>query len=190
MQNIKRQLEDLEKLINDCKAGKREAQSRLYKLYAPKLYGVCLRYSRDVTEAEDILHESFIVIFSKIGQYAFKGSFEGWMRRIVVNNSFEKCRTRFKMQTVENINIYESKRIENDSFDELSAGQLLEVIRSLPPQYKLVFNMYAIDGYTHKEISDILGIAEGTSKSNLARARKILQDKVTELGYIGKVYEE
>ncbi len=182
-------MEDLEKLINDCKAGKREAQSRLYKLYAPKLYGVCLRYSRDVTEAEDVLHESFIIIFNKIGQYSFKGSFEGWMRRIVVNNSFEKCRTRFKMQAVEDISIYESRRVENDSLDDMSTEQLLGVIRNLPPQYRLVFNMYAIDGYTHKEISEILGIAEGTSKSNLARARKILQDKVTELGYIGKVYE-
>ncbi len=184
------QQENLETLINDCKAGKRDAQSQLYKLYAPKLFGVCLRYSRDETEAEDTLHESFIVIFNKIGQYAFKGSFEGWIRKIVVNISFEKCRTRFKMQTVENINIYESKIVERDCLDELNAKQLLELIRGLPPQYRLVFNMYAIDGYTHKEISNELGIAEGTSKSNLARARKILQEKVIELGYIGKAYEE
>ena len=90
-------MEELEILITDCKAGKREAQSRLYQLYAPTLFGVCLRYSRDRTEAEDTLHEGFVLIFNKVDQFAFKGSFEGWMKKIMVNLSLEKCRTRFKM---------------------------------------------------------------------------------------------
>jgi RNA polymerase sigma-70 factor (ECF subfamily) len=183
-------LEELEILITDCKAGKREAQSRLYQLYAPMLFGVCLRYSRDRTEAEDSLHEGFVLIFNKIDQFAFKGSFEGWMKKIMVNLSLEKCRTRFKMQTVEDISIYDSKSADADVYADMNAAKLLELIQNLPPQYRLVFNMYAIDGYSHKEISQELGIAEGTSKSNLARARKILQDKVVEMGYIGRVYAE
>lgn len=183
-------MEELEILITDCKAGKREAQSRLYQLYAPTLFGVCLRYSRDRTEAEDSLHEGFVLIFNKIDQFAFKGSFEGWMKKIMVNLSLEKCRTRFKMQSVEDISIYDSQLADADVYADMNAAKLLELIQNLPPQYRLVFNMYAIDGYSHKEISQELGIAEGTSKSNLARARKILQDKVVEMGYIGRVYAE
>jgi RNA polymerase sigma factor (sigma-70 family) len=183
-------LENLDQLINDCKAGKRTAQAQLYELFAPKLFGVCLRYSRDETEAEDTLHEGFITIFNKIGQFSFKGSFEGWMKRIVVNISLEKCRTRFRMTTVEDISIYESSSINEDVYAELNANHLLGMIRSLSPRYQAVFNLYAIDGYTHKEIAEILGIDEGTSKSNLSRARKILQDKIIEFGYIGKEYAE
>ena len=183
-------MEDLEKLISDCKAGKREAQSRLYEMFAPKLFGVCLRYSRDETEAEDTLHEGFILIFSKIGQFSFKGSFEGWMKRIVVNISLEKCRNRYKMNTVEDISIYESRSVDEDVFAEMNANQLLEMIRDLSPRYRMVFNLFAIDGYSHKEIAEMMGISDGTSKSNLARARKILQDKIIEFGYIGKEYVE
>jgi len=183
-------LEDLEKLINGCKAGKRDAQSRLYELFAPKLFGVCLRYSRDETEAEDTLHECFLTIFNKIGQFAFKGSFEGWMKRIVVNRSLEKCRNRYKMTTVEDITIYETRSVDEDVYAEINAGQLLAMIRDLSPRYRMVFNLYAIDGYRHKEIAEMLNISEGTSKSDLARARKILQDKIIEFGYIGKEYAE
>lgn len=183
-------MEDLEKLINGCKAGKRDAQSRLYELFAPKLFGVCLRYSRDETEAEDTLHECFLTIFNKIGQFAFKGSFEGWMKRIVVNRSLEKCRNRYKMTTVEDITIYETRSVDEDVYAEINAGQLLAMIRDLSPRYRMVFNLYAIDGYRHKEIAEMLNISEGTSKSDLARARKILQDKIIEFGYIGKEYAE
>jgi len=183
-------LENLDQLINDCKAGKRTAQAKLYELFSPKLFGVCLRYSRDETEAEDTLHEGFITIFSKIGQYAFKGSFEGWMKRIMVNLSLEKCRTRYRMNTVEDISKYESCSESEDVLAELNASQLMGMIRSLSPRYRAVFNLYAIDGYTHKEIAEMLDINEGTSKSNLARARRILQDKIIEFGYIGKEYAE
>jgi len=183
-------LENLDQLINDCKAGKRSAQSKLYELFAPKLFGVCLRYARDETEAEDTLHEGFITIYKKIDQYAFKGSFEGWMKKIMVNISLEKCRTRFRMTTVEDISIYEYNSVNEDVYAEMNAAQLLEMVRSLSPRYRMVFNLYAIDGYTHKEIAEIMGIDEGTSKSNLSRARKILQDKIIEFGYIGKEYAE
>jgi RNA polymerase sigma factor (sigma-70 family) len=177
-------LENLEQLIEDCKAGKRQAQSELYRMYSPKLFGVCLRYSRDATEAEDTLHEGFINIFNKIYQFAHKGSFEGWMKRIMVNIALEKFRTRYKVIPVEDISIYDSRSTAPDVYANLAAEQLLELIKLLPPRYKMVFNLYAIDGYNHKEIAEEMGINEGTSKSNLARARKILQDKVLELGLV------
>lgn len=181
-------MEDLNQLIAKCKAGKRSAQSELYRLFAPKLFGVSLRYSRDETEAEDTLHEAFINIFNKIEQYSGKGSFEGWMKKIVVNLALEKYRTRYRLQTVEDITIYDSKNISDDVYDSINAAQLMEWIKELPPRYKMVFNMFAIDGYSHKEIAKTMGITEGTSKSNLARGRKILQDKILKMDYIEKVY--
>lgn len=183
-------LTELEQLISACKKGKRDAQSKLYQMYAPKLFGVSLRYSRDQTEAEDTLHEAFVNIFSKIEQYSGKGSFEGWMRRIVVNLALEKYRNRYRMQTVEDIGIYDSRTVGDDVYDSLNAEQLMKLIHELPPRYKMVFNLYAIEGYTHKEIGDIMGIDEGTSKSNLSRARKILQDRIFEIGYIEHEYSK
>lgn len=183
-------MEDLNQLIANCKAGKSSAQSELYRLFAPKLFGVSLRYSRDQTEAEDTLHEAFVNIFNKIEQYSGKGSFEGWMKRIVVNLALEKYRTRYRLQTVEDITIYDSKSEYDEIYDAINVTQLMELINELPPRYKMVFNMYAIDGYSHKEIAEEMGINEGTSKSNLARGRKILQDKIIEMGYIKKAYAE
>lgn len=181
-------MENLEQLIEDCKAGKRSAQSTLYKAYASVLYGVCLRYARDVTEAEDTLHEGFVTIFNKIDQFGHKGSFEGWMKRIVVNIALEKYRKRYRLHTVEDITIYDYKTVGEDVYASINAKELMELIKALPPRYKMVFNMYAIDGYNHKEIAKEMGIAEGTSKSNLARARKILQDKIIALNNMDKVY--
>ena len=181
-------MEDLNRLIEDCKAGKQSAQSQLYKAFAPVLFGVCLRYARDVTEAEDTLHEGFLIIYRKIGQFAGKGSFEGWMKRIMVNIALEKFRKRFRLHTVEDMNVYDYKVVSDDVYAQMNADQLMEIIQQLPPRYKMVFNLYAIDGYNHSEIAEIMGIAEGTSKSNLARARKIVQDKIFELGYIDKPY--
>lgn len=157
-------------------------------MFAPKLFGVCLRYSRDRTEAEDTLHEGFVKIMSKIGQYSGKGSFEGWMKRIMVNIALEKYRTRYRMQTVEDISIFDQKGESETVYDQMGAEQLLELIAQLPPRYKMVFNLYAIDGFSHKEIAEEMGINEGTSKSNLARARRILQQKVKELGISEKSY--
>ena len=181
-------MKELDQLIEACKAGKREAQSDLYRMFAPKLFVVSLRYSRDETEAEDTLHEAFINIYSKINQYSGKGSFEGWIKKIVVNIALEKYRNRYRMQTVEDITSYDTRTVNDDAFDAMNEAQLLELIQQLPPRYKMVFNMYAIDGYSHKEIAGIMGIDEGTSKSNLSRARKILQNKIFEIGYIDQDY--
>lgn len=181
-------MDQLEQLIKDCKSGKQQAQSELYRKYAPQLFGVALRYARDKTEAEDSLHEAFITVFKKIEQYKGKGSFEGWMKRIVVNISLEKYRTRYRLQTVEDITTFDKRTYDEDVYDAINAEELMKLVVELPPKYKMVFNLYAIDGYNHKEIAEKLGISEGTSKSNLSRARGILQEKVKHLGYEKRIY--
>lgn len=166
----------LEALINNCKKGDRTAQEQIYRHYAAVLFGICLKYSRNKTEAEDNLHDSFITIFAKIEQYKFKGSFEGWMKRITVNTILQKYRKEEYLSVV-------SENIEEDteqtaSYPEIGLQTLLRYIQELPNKYRLTFNMYVLDGYTHKEISEQLGTTTGTSKSNLARARLILREKI------------
>jgi RNA polymerase sigma factor (sigma-70 family) len=181
-------LEDLEKIIEDCKAGKKMAQASLYRRFAPKFFGVSLRYSHDRTEAEDILHEAFVRIFEKIGQYRGTGSFEGWMHRVVVNFALENHRKKNRLYVVDDITYYDSHENSTINHESLNEQHLLQLIQQLPPRYKMVFNMYAIDGYSHKEIAEMLGISESSSKSNLSRARKILQTKVYETGFTEKQY--
>jgi RNA polymerase sigma-70 factor (ECF subfamily) len=184
-------LNDLSALIEKCKSGKQSAQADVYRIFAPKMFGVCMRYARDKTEAEDILHEAFVKVFTKIDQYSGRGVFEAWIRRIVVNVALEKYRTRYRLQTVDDITRYDGNTyVDYDVFDSMSYEQIIEIIAQLPPRYKMVFNMYAIDGYQHKEIAEMMGITEGTSKSNLARARKILQDKLKSIGYVKEKYAE
>jgi RNA polymerase sigma-70 factor (ECF subfamily) len=144
------------------------------------MFGVCLRYAGSREDAQDILHEGFLKIFEKINQFESRGSFEGWIRRIMVNTALEKFRNHNKVVNVqESVEEYERKS-DGDLNDNITANELLKMINELSPQYKVVFNLYAIEGYSHKEISKMLGITEGTSKSNLSRARTILQEKVKE----------
>lgn len=166
----------LEQLIHKCKNNNRDAQAQLYRQYAKKLYATSLKYSRNKLEAEDNLQDSFIVIFEKIGQYNFKGSFEGWLRRITVNTVLQKYRSKGVFEVVnervlkeEPVTIYE---------EDVSIDFLLSIVQELPDRYRLVFNLYVLDDYSHQEIADMLGISTGTSKSNLARARMILKNKV------------
>ena len=149
----------------------------MYKTYSPVLFGICLKYSRNKTEAEDNLHDSFMTIFDKIHQYRFKGSFEGWLKRVTVNTVLQKYRKEQPLSLVtENI---EGRAAENDSAVEgIPLNTLLKFVQELPNKYRLTFNMYVLDGYSHREISEILGTSEGTSKSNLARARTILRDRI------------
>jgi RNA polymerase sigma-70 factor (ECF subfamily) len=144
------------------------------------MFGVCLRYSRDAIEAEDNLQEGFIKIFTKIDQYGYKGSFEGWMRRIMVNTSLEKFRKNTHLYPIEDLVIYEGNSFAEDTISGISADDLLKMVQQLPPRYRMVFNLYAIEGYSHQEIGKLMNISEGTSKSNLSRARVILQKKVIE----------
>lgn len=166
----------LEELIHKCKKGDRSAQEYLYRRYGDILFGICLKYSRNKTEAEDNLHDSFMTIYDKIGQFKFKGSFEGWLKRITVNTVLQKYRKQTYLQAVnENQGEVEEEVYE---FDGIALNTLLQYIQELPNKYRLTFNMYVLDGYTHKEISEILGTSQGTSKSNLARARMILKEKI------------
>lgn len=153
-----------------------QAQEQLYRLFAPKLFSVCLKYSRSYADAEDNLQDGFIVIFSKIGQYQFKGSFEGWAKRVMINNVLQKYRTEGIFEIVgENIPDEADVEIETE---EVSMEFLVSIIQQLPDRYRMVFSLYVIDGYSHKEIAEMLNITDGTSKSNLARARMILKDKI------------
>ena len=142
------------------------------------MYGICLRYTNSSDDAQDVLHEGFLKIFDKIGQFQSRGSFEGWMRRIMVNTALEKFRNQYRHVSIQDNSIELESDTGEDVNDSLTAKELMKFIQELSPQYRIVFNLYAIEGYSHKEISHMLDISEGTSKSNLSRARTILQDKI------------
>ena len=165
-------------LITGCIEGNRRMQEILYSRFSAKMYGVCLRYASNAAEAEDILQEGFIKIFKKIDTFRSEGSFEGWVRRIFVNTAIEHFRRRKYLMPVteKEENTIEGKYIS--VLDELAEQDILNLVQELSPGYRTVFNMYVVEGYTHKEIGDILGISEGTSKSQLSRAKVILQDMV------------
>lgn len=166
----------LEQLIHNCKKGDRKAQAQLYRKYSAVLFGICLKYSKNKTEAEDSLHDSFMTIYEKIGQYKSKGSFEGWMKRITVNTVLQKYRKEEPLNVVHE-NTEEEVTVDS-SFEDIGLQTLLEYIRELPNKYRTTFNLYVLDGYTHKEIGELLGTSTGTSKSNLARARMLLKEKI------------
>lgn len=153
-------------------------QQELYQRFAPKMFGVCLRYAGNTEEAEDILQEGFIKVFKKVSSFRSEGSFEGWVRRIFVNTAIEHFRRKTYLQPVTE---REEETIEGNYLsvlDSLAEKDIIELVQQLSPGYRTVFNMYVVEGYTHKQIADALGISEGTSKSQLSRAKIILQDMV------------
>ncbi|HSU27070.1 MAG TPA: RNA polymerase sigma factor [Chitinophagaceae bacterium] len=165
-------------LIKGCLEGNRRMQEELYRRFSPRMYAVCLRYAGNAEEAEDILQEGFIKIFKKLDSFRSEGSFEGWVRRIFVNTAIEHFRRKKYLQPVTE---KEENTIEGKYFsvlDELAEKDILALVQELSPGYRTVFNMYVVEGYTHKEIADMLGISEGTSKSQLSRAKVILQSMV------------
>ncbi|WP_296382387.1 RNA polymerase sigma factor [Winogradskyella sp.] len=167
----------LDRLIKNCIKQDAQAQSQLYKQYASKLFSLCLKYSKNYVEAEDNLHDAFITVFSKIGQYKNKGSFEGWLKRIAINTSLQRYREDVGVYDI--INEGNIKDVSVDINDEdVTIDFLLKIIQELPDRYRLVFNLYVLDGYSHVEISELISISTGTSKSNLARARSILKEKI------------
>lgn len=163
-----------EQLINGCKKNDLKAQEQLYREFSPRLFSVCLKYSRNYAEAQDNLQDGFLLIFDKIKQYAFKGSFEGWMKKVLINHILQQYRKETFLSLVED-NIIEDIEIEND---DISIEYLMKIIQELPDRYRLVFNLNVIDGYSHQEIASMLKINIGTSKSNLHRARMILKIKI------------
>ena len=166
----------LHQLILNCKKREIDSQSQIYHLFAGKLFSICLKYSKTKQEAEDNLQDAFITIFGKMDQFKFKGSFEGWMKRSVINTSLQTYRQKNVLNLVEEN--YPEEVVVDINEEDLSLEFLLKIIQELPERYRMVFNLYVLDGYSHKEISGMLGIAEGTSKSNLSRARLILKGKV------------
>lgn len=167
----------LEKLIHQCANNEPKAQEEIYRLFAGKLFALCLKYSRDKQEAEDNLQDGFITIFNKINQFKNKGSFEGWMKRIIINTALQKYRNKNVLNLVNEENIAEEVEVEVEE-EEVSLDYLLSVIQKLPNQYRLVFNLYVLDGYSHREVAQALNISEGTSKSNLSRARNLLRKQI------------
>lgn len=166
----------LNKLIKQCAKNDQRAQKEIYQLFAGKLFSICLKYSKNKQEAQDNFQDGFITIFNKIGQFNFEGSFEGWLKRVMVNTVLLK----YRKKTVLNIvteEIPDEVVVDIDD-DEISLDFLLNLINGLPDRYRMVFNLYVLDGFSHKEIAKMLQIAEGTSKSNLARARAILKQKI------------
>ncbi len=170
----------MQELIQKCKQQNLQAQAEVYQLFSGKLFALSLKYSRNKQDAEDVLQDSFITIFNKIHQYKNKGSFEGWLKRIVINTALQKYRDKSPLQLVKEEQNIENKEevileIDNPSLD---LKFLLQLIQELPDRYRLVFNLYVLDNYSHKEIAEMLKISEGTSKSNLSRARLILKQKI------------
>jgi RNA polymerase sigma-70 factor (ECF subfamily) len=173
-------LEDFKPIISECIDGSRKAQSMLYHQFAPKMFGVCLRYAKDATEAEDNLQDGFIKVFANLKNFRHDGSLEGWIRRIMINVSLEKLRKQHLLYPVEDVAIYDSVNFSDDVLAKIAADDLMKLIQQLPPRYRMVFNLYVIEGFSHQEIAQEMSITQGTSKSNLARARDILKKKIQE----------
>jgi RNA polymerase sigma factor (sigma-70 family) len=165
-------------LIKGCLENDRRMQQELYNRFAPKMYGVCLRYAGNADDAQDILQDGFVKIFRKLDSFRSEGSFEGWIRRIFVNTAIEHFRRKNYLQPVteKEENQIESKTIS--ALDGLSEKDILKLVQQLSPGYRTVFNLYVVEGFSHKEIASMLEITEGTSKSQLSRAKVILQDMI------------
>jgi RNA polymerase sigma factor (sigma-70 family) len=167
-------------IIEGCLKGDRRMQERLYERYAPKMYGVCLRYAGNAEDAQDILQDGFVKVFRHLERFRSEGSFEGWMRRIFVNTAIEQYRKKVILQKVDE---HQEERMEDTNWnvlDKLAAKDILNALQELSPGYRTVFNLFVVEGYSHKDIASMMGISEGTSKSQLARAKGILQQMLKE----------
>ena len=173
---------DLHDLINGCAAGNRKSQQQVYEMYYSKMLGVCMRYTKDLDQAKDLLQDGFVKVFSKVGNYNQQGSFEGWIRRIVVNTCidyFRRNRNDFVLldsdATLEQLMPVEEEEEEDSDEFEFKASQVIEAMQKLSPAYRTIFNLYVFENLQHKEIAERLDISVGTSKSNLAKAKRNLK---------------
>ena len=169
-----------EDLITRCRKKDQQAQKEMYDKYASRMLGICTRYIKDTDQAEDVMIIGFTKIFEKIGQFKGNGSFEGWIRRIMVNESLTFIRKNKSMYLEVDIEKADTEPDYNKLNNHLEAEDLLKLVNELPVGYRTVFNMYAIEGFSHKEIADALGISENTSKSQLSRARALLKKQLVE----------
>lgn len=170
----------IEDLVQGCKRGERQAQEGLYRQLVSTMMGICLRYAKDRDDAEDILQTGFIRVFQKISDFRMEGSFEGWVKRIMVNTALEHYRKNLRTLTAVSLDEVQEE-VSFSDWNALEVEDLLNVIQSLPNGYRMVFNMYALEGYSHKEIAEELGITESGSKSQLSRARALLKEKIKQL---------
>jgi RNA polymerase sigma factor (sigma-70 family) len=170
--------ENIELYIKKCVENDREAQLKLYQLFSPVLYGLCLKYMRNEDDAKDVFQEAFVIAFQKIGQYKFEGSFEGWIKRIFINKLLETLKK--KKKDILFLDVFDTDVIEEEELELVPIEQekLLEYIQELPDQYRMVFNLFVFEKMKHKEIAKRLEITEGTSKSNLNRAKSILKKRI------------
>ena len=169
-----------EQIISGCARGERKFQELLYHTFASKMFSVCLRYANEYAGAEDLLQEGFIKVYKNIDKFRGDGSFEGWLRRIFVNNSIEHFRRKSNLYVVQETEALTYEHYDDNALQKLMRDDLLKIIQSLSVGYRTIFNLYVIEGYSHKEIAEMLGVTEGTSKSQLARARYLLQKKIVE----------
>jgi RNA polymerase sigma-70 factor (ECF subfamily) len=177
------QTSEKKSIIAGCKKNESWARKRLYELYAPAMMGVCVRYTNDRETAKDILQDGFIKVFTKINSFSEEGSFDGWMFRVFATTALEFLRKNYTyMTTTETLNYDENiESFETSVIEQLSAEEIIKCISELPPGYKLVFNLHAIEGYSHLEIAKMLNIKEGSSRSQFLHARQLLQMKIAKL---------
>lgn len=170
-----------QQLISGCVDGNKVSQEALYNAYAPTMFGICLRYSSDYHSAEDLLQDGFIKAFNNIDRFIGKGSFEGWLKRIFINTAIEQFRKNKRLSFLPLEHEHQLYANQTNIIDQLAVQDLLELLQKCPPGYRTVFNLYVIEGYNHKEIGQLLGISEGTSKSQLARSRAYLQGLIQQV---------
>ncbi len=170
-----------EQLVKACISGNASAQKEFYDLFAKKMMGVCLRYTNNYEEAQDVLQDGFIKVFNKLSKFVNKGSLEGWVRRIMVNTALDHYRKNKKFQKDIEIDAV-SFKLEKQEYivESINAQDLLKIIQTIPEGYRVVFNLFAIEGYSHKEIAEQLGVTESTSKSQFSRAKKMLRNILIE----------
>ena len=166
-------------MIEGCIRQDAACQKKLFLLYSRKMMTVCLRYARNRADAEDILQDGFVRLFQNINQFKGAGSFEGWIRRIFVNASLKKYQAKKWSMEQTGLDLYDDQTPETNVISSMSEKEILYQISLLPEGYRMVFNMYVIEGYSHKEIGDLLGINEATSRTQLLKARKQLQSRIT-----------
>ena len=180
---------ELDKLITQCKEKNRKAQKKLYDTYFRRLYAICYRYCKN--EAEDTLQLAFVKIFNNIDRYEGIGSFEGWIKRITINTAITEFHKRNILENSSDILDYEETSIDDkyaDAVSKMSSEEIMQLIAELPDIYRISFNLYAVEGYKHNEIAEMLTISEGTSKSHISRARKLLQEKLESLHFHKKTH--
>lgn len=171
--------DNLKDIVAGCIAGNRICQRDLYAIFSPKMMVVCMRYSKNLEEAEEILQDGFIRIFKFIGQFKHEGSFEGWVRKIMINCALQKLRSQANLRPVVSLQPeIHDEHYEGNIIENINGKEMMQMVQALSPAYRMVFNLYYFEGYKHREIAAILGIEEGTSKSNLAQAKKNLQAAV------------